>query len=94
MAHQIKEIRDRLDKVTADRARFGLTSVDPGLVVQQTEMTSPDIDPSSVIGREKEKDDIINLLMQPHLHGDGDGDKSMCVIPILGIGGLGKTTLA
>ncbi|MCI66997.1 disease resistance protein, partial [Trifolium medium] len=57
-------------------------------------MTYPDVDVSSVIGRENESDEIINLLMQSHPHGDGDGDKSMCVIPIVGIGGLGKTTLA
>ncbi|GAU17972.1 hypothetical protein TSUD_330970 [Trifolium subterraneum] len=95
MAEQIKGIRDRLDKVAADRVRFGLTSVDPGLVVQQREMTYPDIDASSVIGREDDKDEIINLLMQTHLHCDYDGgDKSMSVIPIVGIGGLGKTTLA
>ena len=94
MSHQIKEIRDRLDKVAANGVRFGLTNVDPGLVVQQREMTYPDIDASSVIGRQNEQDEIINLLMQPHPHGDGDGDKSLCVIPIVGIGGLGKTTLA
>ena len=32
--------------------------------------------------------------MQPHLHGDGYGDQSVCVIPIIGIGGFRKTTLA
>ncbi|RHN47826.1 putative P-loop containing nucleoside triphosphate hydrolase, leucine-rich repeat domain, L [Medicago truncatula] len=94
MAHQIKEIRDRLDKVAADGVMFGLTNVDPGLVVQQREMTYPDIDTSSVIGRKNDQDQIINLLMQPHPRGDGDGDNSLCVIPIVGIGGLGKTTLA
>nr|AFK35311.1 unknown [Medicago truncatula] len=58
MARQIKEIRDRMDKVAADGVRFGLTNVDPGLVVQQREMTYPHIDASSVIGRENEQDEI------------------------------------
>ncbi|GAU30089.1 hypothetical protein TSUD_392450 [Trifolium subterraneum] len=41
-----------------------------------------------------DREEIIKLLMQPHPQGDSDADKSMCVIPIVGIGGLGKTTLA
>ncbi|CAJ2671514.1 putative disease resistance protein RGA3 [Trifolium pratense] len=94
MAEQIKGIRARLDKVAADGVRFGLTSVDPGHFVQQREMTYPDIDASSVIGREDDKDEIIHLLMQTHLHSNYDGDRSMTVIPIVGIGGSGKTTLA
>ncbi|CAJ2671511.1 unnamed protein product [Trifolium pratense] len=93
MAHQIKEIRGKLDKVAADRTKFGLVSVDPRLAVQGRE-TYPDVDASSVIGRENETNEIVNLLMQPHPHGDADGNKSMCVIPIVGIGGMGKTTLA
>ncbi|MCI06857.1 disease resistance protein, partial [Trifolium medium] len=94
MAHQIKEIRDRLDKVAADGIRFGLAtiSIDLGLVVQRREMTHSHVDASDVIGRENDREEIIKLLMQPHPH--GDGDKSLCVIPIVGIGGLGKTTLA
>ncbi|GAU17975.1 hypothetical protein TSUD_331000 [Trifolium subterraneum] len=94
MANQIKDITDRLKKVVADGDKYLLKSDDSGLVVKQREMTYPDIDASSVIGRENEKDEIINLLMQPHLHGHDDGDNSMSVIPIVGIGGLGKTTLA
>ncbi|XP_073221912.1 putative disease resistance protein RGA1 isoform X2 [Cicer arietinum] len=96
MAHQIKDIRDRLDKVSTDGTKFGLTTinVESRLVVQRREMTYPDVDASSVIGRESDKEEIIKLLMQPHPQGNGDGDKSLCVIPIVGIGGLGKTTLA
>ncbi|CAK8533316.1 unnamed protein product [Lathyrus sativus] len=96
MAHQIKEIKDRLDKVATDGTRFGLatTSVDPGFILQRREMTFSHIDALDVIGRENDREEIIKLLMQPHPQGDGDGDKSLCVIPIVGIGGLGKTTLA
>jgi len=96
MVRQIKELRGRLNKVAADGTMFGLAtiSLEPGLVVKRREMTYPDVDASSVIGRKCDKVKTIELLMQPHPRGDGDGDKSLCVIPIVGIGGLGKTTLA
>ncbi|KAK2353871.1 putative disease resistance protein RGA3 [Trifolium repens] len=94
MAYQIKEIRDRLNKVAADGARFGLGRIDvePRLAVQRREFTHSHVDTSSVIGRENDKEAIIKLLMESNPR--GDGDKSQCVIPIVGIGGLGKTTLA
>ncbi|KAH1258076.1 putative disease resistance protein RGA3 [Glycine max] len=47
-----------------------------------------------LIGRDNDREEIIKLLMQPHSHGDSVGNKSICVIPIVGIGGLGKTTLS
>ncbi|GAU30049.1 hypothetical protein TSUD_332180 [Trifolium subterraneum] len=96
MARQIKDIKGRLDKVAADGAKFSLAtmSLDPGIIVQRREITHSHIDSLDVIGRENEREEIVKLLMQPHPQGDGVGDKSLCVIPIVGIGGLGKTTLA
>ncbi|KAJ1415632.1 Winged helix-like DNA-binding domain superfamily [Sesbania bispinosa] len=97
MAHQIKDVTDRLDKVVADGNKFGLErriDVDTRLVLQKREMTYSHVDASDVIGRENDREEIVKLLMQPHPHGDGDGDTSLCVVPIVGIGGLGKTTLA
>ncbi|MCI03195.1 disease resistance protein, partial [Trifolium medium] len=54
MAQQIKDIRDRLDKVASNGTKFGLTAINinPGLAVQRREMTYPYVDASSVIGRE------------------------------------------
>ncbi|GAU30090.1 hypothetical protein TSUD_392460 [Trifolium subterraneum] len=96
MACKIKEIRERLDKVAADGTRFGLAMVSVGseLVVQRREMTHSHVDVLDVIGRENDKENIMKLLMQPHPQGDGDGNNSLSVIPLVGIGGLGKTTLA
>jgi hypothetical protein len=63
----------------SDWSKFGLATinVDLGLDVHKRDMTYPDVDASSVIGREGDKEEIIKLLMQPHLHGDGD---QICVL--------------
>ncbi|MCI00074.1 disease resistance protein, partial [Trifolium medium] len=41
-----------------------------------------------IVGREKEKSEIIEQLMQQ------DGEENLAVIGIIGLGGIGKTTLA
>jgi len=95
MAHQIKHVRRRFDKIAADGNKFGLERIEVDhRLVQRREMTYSHVDASGVIGRESDREEIMKLLMQPHPHGDGYGDQSVCVIPIVGIGGLGKTTLA
>jgi hypothetical protein len=66
MAHKIKDIINRLNKVASNGAKFGLATinVDPGHVVQMREMTYPHVDTSSLIGREGDREEIIKLLMQ------------------------------
>ncbi|KAL4304859.1 hypothetical protein AHAS_Ahas16G0020400 [Arachis hypogaea] len=94
LALQIKDIRMRLDRVAADRDKFGLQVIDfDRRVVHSREMTYSHVVQSDVIGRDYDKEKIIKLLMEPSLD-NNVGSKHISVIPIVGIGGLGKTTLA
>ncbi|KAG2405612.1 Disease resistance protein [Vigna angularis] len=92
MAQQIKDINNRLDKVAANKHKFILQTSDVDTrVVHRRDMTHSRVSDSDVIGRKHDKEKIIELLMQQN---PDDDDTSLSVIPIVGIGGLGKTTLA
>ncbi|KAJ0860240.1 putative P-loop containing nucleoside triphosphate hydrolase [Helianthus annuus] len=49
------------------------------------------VDPSSVIGRQAEKDALVQQLLLP---ADEPCEQNYSIVPILGMGGVGKTTLA
>ncbi|KAM4070545.1 hypothetical protein ACB094_12G172800 [Castanea mollissima] len=89
MVHKVKEIRARLDEVAADRAKFHLSPrSDDRHVVRGREMSYSFVQASDVIGRGQNKDKIVEYLINP-----SDG-QSISVVTVVGIGGLGKTSLA
>ena len=93
MGHKIKSIIERLATISALKSEFNLSEqpIDCGHVLhEETEMNRSFESFSGLIGRDKDKERIINLLAAP----SKVGDAHPVVLPIVGMGGLGKTSLA
>jgi hypothetical protein len=90
MARKIKAIRKRLDAINADRHNFHLEvrHVETPVVNRDKDQTHSLVREEVVIGRENDKKAVIDCLM------DSKVEENVSVLPIVGIGGLGKTTLA
>ncbi|KAJ9680419.1 hypothetical protein PVL29_019677 [Vitis rotundifolia] len=91
MGNKMKEIRERLDKVAADADKFNLKKMGvnvPVPVLNRKRENYSFVRASDVIGRDDDKEKIIQLLMQ------SSDEENVSVLPLVGIGGLGKTTLA
>jgi hypothetical protein len=90
MARKIKVMRERLNDIANDRNNFQLVgrSLETPVVIRGRDQTHSYVPEEEVIGREKDKEAIIDLLL------DFDLEENVSFISIVGIGGLGKTTLA
>ncbi|KAF7848645.1 hypothetical protein BT93_L1773 [Corymbia citriodora subsp. variegata] len=90
ISHKIKEIQERLSKISTDKDQFDLnmrSAYDGVGHTRSREMTYSFINKLDVVGRDIDKEKIIEMLMQPNA-------KNLSVFPIVGMGGMGKTTLA
>jgi hypothetical protein len=93
MGHKIKSIIERLAEISSLKSDFNLSeqAIDCSHVLhEETGMNRPFDSFSGLIGRDKDKERIINLLAEPFKVGDAHP----LVLPIVGMGGLGKTSLA
>ncbi|KAM1525556.1 hypothetical protein ACFX10_010009 [Malus domestica] len=97
VAHEIKELRERLEELKANKSIFdSLTSHSKGYYddhdsnlkhMIKARETHSFVRASDVVGREFEKEELVDRLIE-------QGDDNFSVIPVVGMAGLGKTTLA
>ncbi|XP_061947428.1 putative disease resistance protein RGA3 [Populus nigra] len=92
MGHKIKNIIGRLARIESLKSQFNLSeqTIDSHVLHEETVMNRSFESFSGLIGRDKDKERIINLLVEPFKVGDAHP----LVFSIVGMGGLGKTALA
>ncbi|KAK9146763.1 hypothetical protein Sjap_006666 [Stephania japonica] len=88
IAKEIKTIRERMGEIAEERSKFHLSNHQ---ITQMNRETSSFPNEPKLYGRDMDKENIINSLLESQNIG---GDDDVSVFPILGMGGVGKTTLA
>ncbi|CAL4915909.1 unnamed protein product [Urochloa decumbens] len=90
VAQQISDLKDRIVEAKHRRKRYKLDNeVDPGtnnVLSIDPRLPALYVESSDLVGIDIPRDHLINML--------DDGEQSLKVISIVGLGGLGKTTLA
>lgn len=89
--HKINIILERLDKIVQERDTIGLQMICEMRRYDTSErpQSSSLVDSSAVFGRERDREEMVRLVLSDN----GHNSCNLCVIPVVGMGGLGKTTL-
>jgi hypothetical protein len=87
---KIKFLSNRFDIIAEEKTKFHLDIHVNGGRTETPNYTGFFVDKEDVVGREDDKESIINMMLSDVF----DKEDDVSVIPIIGMGGLGKTTLA
>ncbi|KAL5998767.1 hypothetical protein ACLOJK_009715 [Asimina triloba] len=102
VACAMKEIRKRLDDIADEKNKYGFFSSGLGVGgdlitrIRSSRLKTSVVDSSEkMIGRDNDKETMISRLVSGSgCHHDQDRDGQVHVVAMVGIGGMGKTTLA
>ncbi|KAK9663616.1 hypothetical protein RND81_O271600 [Saponaria officinalis] len=87
MSREAKKLRKKLNSIASNHKAFGF-SVDSQPIRERREETCSYVYKEEIVGRECDVDKIVHMLL------DSGSQESISFLSIVGVGGLGKTTLA
>ncbi|KAL7159781.1 hypothetical protein ABFS83_01G050700 [Erythranthe nasuta] len=93
IGRRMKQVTERLDAVAAERAKFHLREIalERPIEFSATRETGSILNESHhIYGREKDAEKVVDILVNQVVN----DNQEISVMPIVGVGGLGKTTLA
>ncbi|CAL8106338.1 unnamed protein product [Prunus armeniaca] len=91
IAMRIKEINEKLSEIAILRKNYNFQNTIRATEKLERVETSSFVQVSSIIGREEEKNRLMSMLLS---ESSQQGGSPFVVIPIVGMGGLGKTAFA
>ncbi|KAL6981549.1 hypothetical protein U1Q18_023176 [Sarracenia purpurea var. burkii] len=89
-AHEIKDILKRIGEIADEKDQFHLNASGYLNPPPEIRRTSSLVFEADVVGRDDDKNKIVEILMSEEFDREGE----ISCLPIVGMGGLGKTTLA
>ncbi|XWS42955.1 hypothetical protein CRYUN_Cryun16bG0058400 [Craigia yunnanensis] len=92
MGHRIKAIKAKLNSIESEKKMFNLVErdrpVERPFMAKRRQQVHSFVGREEIIGRDDDKKALLKLMLE------SQSEENVLIIPIVGIGGLGKTALA